>query len=95
MEKFYTGVNIETLKNKKVEILDRTDWCGTNLNVPVYNCKDEKGKIYKIAETNLSDSPVNYNYMYGGVGECFPKNVKRFHSFKGKRYIGDWEHVGD
>lgn len=94
MEKFYTGVNIKNWMNKKVEVLDQVDVCGTKLDVPVYLCVDENGETHKVAGTNLSDSTVNYKYAYGGMGDCFPESVERFPSFKGGRYVADWEHVG-
>lgn len=87
MEKYYVGVNIKKIINQKVNVFEIIDMMGTNRDVPVYRCVDENGEEYKIIETNLSDTKMNYKYVYGGMGDCFPKSVERFPTFKNGRYL--------
>ena len=88
MEKYYIGIGIKNLFNKKVKVLEKVAMFGTNKDAPVYKCEDEKGVFYRILECNLSDNPVKeYEYKYGGMGDCFPSSVERFPSFKNGKYM--------
>lgn len=88
---YYIGVNINEWANKIVKVIQKTeDNVGTCKDVPVYLCEDENGEIKKVIESNLSLNTTPYNYVYGGMRDCFPENVKRFPTFKNGKYMFEY-----
>lgn len=88
---YYTGTNIKQWQNKIIKVIEKLNYkMGTYKDVSVYLCEDENLIRKNIIECNLSLNPIEYNYSYGGIQECFPKDVKRFPIFKNGRYIYEY-----